>query len=218
MKEIAVFFLLFLSLLLLACGKSAEQAETEKTGGKLSESVKSLEEGAEGLAEAMKNMTESIVDSNVEAVDFRELKELLPEKLADMTRTSATGEKNSMMGMKMSVARADYTGDDGQSVHIELTDLGTLKGVAAMATYGWMMADIDRETDTGYEKTMTFEGHKGYEKYESETRRGEIHLIVADRFAVEVSGNGIDMDDLKNALKKIDLNELEKMKDSGVST
>jgi len=76
----------------------------------------------------------------------------------------------------------------------------------------WSKLDVDRETDDGYERTTTFDGHKAYEKYNDKRKRGEINLIVNSRFIVQVEGRGVEMDELKRAIKKIDLDDLAKLK------
>ena len=151
-----------------------------------------------------------------EAVDFRELKALLPEDLSGMKRSNAEGEKTSAMGFTISKAEARYEGDNNASVHITITDVGAMAGVAAMATYAWAAGTIDRETESSYEKSVTIDGYKGYEKYDRQSSSGEVQVLVAGRFVVEVDGNNLPMDGIKAALGKVDLGKLESMKNVGV--
>ncbi|MGH9196956.1 MAG: hypothetical protein ACRD1T_14600, partial [Acidimicrobiia bacterium] len=153
---------------------------------------------------------------SVEPVDFRELKALLPESLPGMKRTNATGEKTAAMGFKVSKAEGRYTNDQGGSIDITISDTGTLSGFTAMAAYGWALAEMDRETESGYEKTTKIGGYKGYEKYDNESKNGEVNVLVGQRFVVEVDGNGVGMDVLKGALSKIDLAKLDAKKTQGV--
>ncbi len=224
------FFYVILALLsftlISGCGKNSEQKKLEKASEKMEEAgekmaesmgkgMEGIGEGVEGVADALKQMGEALGgDSTIEPVDFRELKALLPEKLGDLNRTSATGEKTSAFGIKVSEAEAVYENDDGQFLNIKITDMATMKKMVMMAQFGWMMADFDRETDTGYEKTMTYKGIKGYEKYDTESKDGEIQLFVGERFVVEVNGSNVKIEDLKNALDKLDLKKLEGLKDT----
>jgi hypothetical protein len=108
------------------------------------------------MGEAMKKMGEALgaaTGKKVTPVDFRELKALLPEALPGMKRTRAEGERAAAMGINISKAEGEYQ-KEGSSVHINLMDMGTLSGMAAMATVGWAMAEIDKETETGYEKNL----------------------------------------------------------------
>ena len=132
-----------------------------------------------------------------------------------MTRTSAEGEKSGAMGFVFSDAEGRYEAEDGGRISIKITDLGA-GGVAAMAAFGWMIAEVDRETENGYEKTTTIKGNKGYEKYNRQGRDGEMNLLVAGRFMLEVNGSNTAMEAIKDALDKVDLGKLEQMRNVGV--
>jgi hypothetical protein len=187
----------------------------EEAGKKMEEAVK---QGGEGMGEAMKKMGEAFgaaAGKKVTPVDFRELKALLPETLPGMKRTRSEGEKTGVMGMSVSKAEGAYEQEDG-NIHITITDMGSISGLTAMAAYGWALAEIDRETETGYEKTGTHKGYKSHEKYDSRSKDGEATVLVADRFVVEVRGNNLPAEAIKGALGAIDLGKLEAMKTKGV--
>lgn len=119
------------------------------------------------------------------------------------------------MGLKMSMAEGRYEQDD-KRINVKITDIGSLAdGMGAMMTAAWLMTEVDRESDTEYEKTTKFEGYRGYEKYNSEYKNGTLTFIVADRFIVEVTGDNVAMDDIKEAAKSVDLDGLEERKDEG---
>ncbi len=218
----AVFCLL--TIIAVGCGKSIEQKSVEDAAKKMEDAGKKMEEamkqGGEGMGEAMKKMGEAFgaaTGKKVDPVDFRALKALLPESLPGMKRTKAEGEKAAAMGIHVSKAEGNYQAEGGGSdIEITISDMGTLTGLTAMAAYGWAMTEIDRESESGYEKTTTIGGHKAHEKFDKEGQRGEIDVLVANRFIVEVKGNGIPMDTVKGALSKIDLGKLDAMKGEGV--
>jgi hypothetical protein len=121
------------------------------------------------------------------------------------------------MGMNISKANADYgDAENNVSLDINITDLGNISGLSGLAAYGWYMVDIDKETETGYEKTFTYKGNKGFEKYDNEGKYGEVSILVAKRFVVEVNGNQVTMDQIKAAVDMIDIGKLESWKDFGV--
>ena len=132
-------------------------------------------------------------------VDFRELKALLPADLPSMKRTKASGEKSGAMGMNVALAEGSYENTDGGAIDIKLTDMGGMGGFMALAQAGWAATEIDKETDTGFERTTMYGDHKAMEKYDSSSRSGEIQIIANNRFMVEVNGNDIDFDALKTA-------------------
>ena len=116
------------------------------------------------------------------------------------------------MGVQVSSAEGLYGTGDGKSAKIEIADMGSVSGLAGMATMAWATAEIDSESDSGYEKTTRFKGYKAFEKYDARNRSGEISVLVAGRFVIGASGNDVDMDALKAALAAVDLSKLERMK------
>jgi hypothetical protein len=190
-------------LLIVGC-KSAEQKQAEAALRQLAAAGTAAAAGLTGAAKAK------------EPVEFRELKELLPENLPGMNRTSAEGEKAGAMGFVMSNAEARYEGENGGRISIKITDVGAVAGAAALTAFGWTLGEIDKETSSGYERTTTIKGNKGYERYDRDGKSGELSLMVAGRFIVEVNGNDVTVDALKDALDKVDLGKLEQMRNVGV--
>ena len=198
-----------------SCGKSGENQpdEKQKTESEDKTGIKSLDDFVDNMKEVQKNMEEG---KKHEVVDFRELKALLPESFGDLKRKNAQGEKNSSMGFTISHAEADYSNEGGsQNINIEITDLAGASGLAGMAAWGWAMVDIDKETETGYEKTTKYKGHKAYEKYDNEYQDGSIEVLVSGRYMVSVQGNNVPMDIVKQAINEIDIGKLEAMKEAG---
>jgi len=202
-------------LLVAACGKSDEQKAAEAAAKQMAEALTAA--GATGAAGAAALGSALAAGTASDAVDFRVLKELLPDEINGMPRTSSDGEKNSAMGFTMSRAEARYeTQGTNSSIKIQISDVGAMTGAAAMATYAWASVEVDRENQTGYEKTTTIKGYRGYEKFDRQTNYGELSLMVGGRFMVELEGNEVGMDALKAALDKLDLGKLAGMKDFGV--
>jgi hypothetical protein len=227
---------MFAVAVLAACGKASEQQAKEDAAKQLTDAGKQMEQaakdmeaaakkGGEGMAEAMAKMGMAVggavtgaaksVGSAVEPVDFRELKNLLPDGIGAMKRKSSEGEKGGGFGIVVSHAEARYEGDGG-SVHLKITDPGNLSGLAAMAAM-WMNLELDKETDTGYEKTGTANGRRFHEKYDRGSKSGEYTVVVGNRFLVEVDGHGVDMPTMKKAIDQVNLAKLEAMKDVGVA-
>jgi len=227
-------------VLLASCGKSQEEQARDQAVKQLNDAAKQMEQagkdmevaakkGGEGMAEAMAKMGAAVggavggavtgvaksAGAAVEPVDFRELKALLPDGIGAMKRKSAEGEKGGGFGIVVSHAEARYEGDGG-SLHLKITDPGTLTGLAAMAAM-WMNLELDKETDTGYEKTGSAAGRRFHEKYDRSSKHGEYTVVVANRFLVEVDGSGVDMAAMKKAVDQVNLAKLEGMKDVGIA-
>jgi hypothetical protein len=208
------------ALALAACGKE-EPPKPVDPATKVEQAARQLGDAArqgdmQQAGEAMKNMGAALTGSmKVEPVDFRTLKELLPESIAGLKRTAAEGSRTSVVGIASAKAEATYEDAKGGRIRLEITDVGTLSGVTAMA-FAWVNVEIDKEGTSGYERTTTVAGRKAYERYDTATRTGELDVIVAGRFIVGAKATGVDMKVFKEAVAKLDLEKLDALKSKGV--
>lgn len=183
--------------LMIGCGgsKADETEETKSTLGAFKEFADKAEELSKKEA--------------VEPVSFQELKELLPTTLAGIPRTSAEGQSTGAIGAKFSVANGEYSEGD-KSIRIDLMDLGGVGGFAAAGMAAWTLADSERETATGYEKTVKIDGHKAFEKYDNESKSGELKLLFEERYVLSIDAQNLSMDEIKSAYRQLDLSKLPK--------
>jgi len=145
------------------------------------------------------------------AVDFRELRALLPAEAAGLRRTAARGKKTGAFGAGVSEATGDYGEAGTPQLVMQITDLAAMGPLAAMADFGWISAEIDSEGDDGYERTTEYEGRRGVEKYRTIDRTGSAKVMVAGRFMVEIKGDNIDSAQLRAAAEAIDFDALERL-------
>lgn len=229
---------LVLAGLLAGAGCKSEQEKQREEAAKqmaaaekqMAESAKKLEEegkklgeqgaaaGAQAAAAGMQAAAAALqglaagmgagAPSKAPLVDFRELKALLPESLAGLKRKSASGEKSAAMGMGVSEAKAEYGGEGKGRLRVKLIDTGGMAGFAA-AAFAMAGVEIDKETEDGYEKTTKIDGRKAFEKYNNSSKNGEIKIFVGNRMLVEVDGDDLPMETLKEAVEKIDIGKLE---------
>jgi hypothetical protein len=151
---------------------------------------------------------------HVDPVDFHTLKDLLPSELPGLPRTDAQGNSQQALGVKGSSASADYQGQSGQRAVMKISDLSGVSGLLDLATT--MSQNASSESDAGYEKDATVAGRTMHEKYDNRAKHGEISAIVAKRFVVELTGDGMDMGALEQDIGAVDFARLESMKDAGV--
>lgn len=182
------------------------------TARRMGEAAEQMGEAAEQMGEGAQNGT------TVEPVDFRRLREMLPEEVVGLARTDLSGERQGFGGMTVSQAKGVYEGPgaDGNAARLELqvADLGGV-GMAAMFGAAWTMASVDRESDRDYERTVRVDGNPGYEKYDTVDHTGDFQVLVADRFLVQAQGTGLTDDQLREALRVVDFDRLEGMRDEG---
>ena len=204
-------------MVLISCGLGDKAEQLKGMADNLEEAAKSLEAGDTTAAQdAFGKLLGG--GEKVQPVNFRKLRDLLPENLAGLPRTNASGEKSGMMGMSTSKAEGQYQSEDGQQrINVTITDMGSIRGLGMLGV-NWLMVEIDQESDTGYERTTKYRDYPAYEKFQQNgnSSSGEMSAYVADRFMVNVSGRGVDMDAVKEALEDLDIRKLEAMKDEGV--
>jgi hypothetical protein len=196
--------------------------EEGSTGAALEKWAKSMEEAAEEVeksarqnegapsAAAVGALVGAAVggEPGATALPADELKSFLPETLAGLPRTSVSAERNAALGFEVAEARADYSDGAGRSMQLEINDTGGAKGILALAS--WAGVEEEREWQGGYERTYRADGRIVHERWDGNAGRGEYSVIVADRFAVEVSGQAPNMDELKAALEAgVDIADLE---------
>ena len=210
LRRLPIVLAALLTLPLAACGGDADvmDGEIEDTG----------EPGVFGRMGELKNAVEQIEEAAArppaEPVNFRQLRDLLPASLAGMAQTEVEGATEGAMGFSVSQVEARYAADGAGSFSVQIMDYGAVPS-AGMMGLGWTMADVDRETSDGYEKTITLGGHRGYRTYDTAARDGELSLFVADRFLVTVSGSDVGDDQIEAALRAVDLAALAAMRDEG---
>ena len=207
--RLSLALLAILLLPLAACGGDGGDfdGDVEETGepgvlGRLGE-----------MQSAVEKMQESAERAPAEPVNFRTLRELLPQEAVGLAQTNVEGSTDGAMGFSISQVEATY-GEGDAEIDLSILDYGAIPSMAMMGL-GWTMADIDRESGSTYERTVTFGGERGYRTYDSERRSGEFNLLVADRFVVQVEGSGVDDDDLEAALRAVDLSGLADLRDEG---
>ena len=208
--------LLALALPLTACGggDATDSDEVQETGGPSTPFGQAMQ-GMEAIQEMAEQAEENANRPPAQPVNHRVLLEVLPEEAAGMARTATEGESTNMGGAyAVSKREATYEneGEEGR-LTLTVTDLG---GIPMLGMFTpWAMVDIDKESGTSYERTITYQGHRGYRKYDTARRNGELSAIVGNRYLVEVSGRDVDDEQMETALQAVDTRRLDSMKDEG---
>ncbi|MBE2186931.1 MAG: hypothetical protein IAE99_09190 [Rhodothermales bacterium] len=145
-------------------------------------------------------------------VDFRVLRDMLPSSFAGYRRGEATGQRSAAMGMETAEASASYAAGDA-SATLTITDMGTMRSWGAVGM-AWMQgANVDRESDDGFERTLRvqdFPAHVTQSGRGSDVR-AEMTAIVGERFMVKATVNGGDARVAQAAVTAVDLARLAEM-------
>jgi hypothetical protein len=144
-------------------------------------------------------------------IDYNKLKEALPETLAGMKRTEATGERSGFGEMKFSTARATYAKNEDQPdaprIDMQIIDYGTNKQmVDAMAM--WTQMEVDQEGDQGYHRTLKIKEQPAMEQYVNEGKTGVLNLLVGGRFLVTVNTSNLPAEQFKKIGEELKVKEL----------
>ncbi|HEY3045702.1 MAG TPA: hypothetical protein VGJ39_16850 [Vicinamibacterales bacterium] len=200
-------------ILFIACGKSAEEKQAEE----IQKSADQLQKGAETAAKGLSDLAAGLSsaaggDSNLKPVDpvsFRDLIALLPAP-SGWEREKPTGER---MTSPVSFADASVRMMKGDAtVTVKITDSGFNQLLVAPFAI-FLSGNYERETSSGYEKSIKVGDAPGMEKWDSETKSGDLTVIVNKRFIVEIDGSGIDNPTvLHSMLDGVDLKKLADLK------
>lgn len=213
---------LYVMLLLVLCGlwqitcKQNTESNTKQNDATESDGITGNNQAPanvqEQIAQAQKNLeTLQGEHAKITPVNFRKLKELLPDRLLGLPRTKHTGESAGAMGMKFSTAEASYR--DGQKrLTVKIVDAGGL-GAATMSMAAWSMIEVDKESDEGYEKTSTWGNFKMYESCRTANEHCSVKLYEQTGIIAEIEGFQIPVADLKKVAEQINLNSVAGMRE-----
>ena len=196
-------------------------ARVEEWTKKLDSATREMEQAQQSgdprqQSEAMGKMMATALgsDGQIETLAPERLRAFLPETLSGYSRSSISAERTGAMGFQISTATASYQNGSGNTLDLEITDMGLARGVMAFA--GWFGVEQEKMTDTGFEKTYRRGKDFFHEQWDSGSGSGEYGTVAGERFIVKISGPAVDIEVHKEAMKGIDLAGLEALKNEGV--
>ena len=229
MRHVVIVGLVLAVAVAGGCGKSDEQIAAEKAAEETREAAEALAKAAEqagsaaatdgmaaaakaleGFAGALAGAAPTGPDGKpVQPVSFRDLQTALPE-VAGWERAQPTGERMTSP-VPFSQAEASYSMGDAQ-VQVKVVD--SVFSQLLIAPWSMFLATgYEKESSSGHEKSTAINGNPGFERWNRESRDGEVNLVVAKRFLVTVEGNNIDdMKVLQEFAAKVDASRLSALK------
>ncbi|HAY36420.1 MAG: hypothetical protein HOC28_04485 [Bacteroidetes Order II. Incertae sedis bacterium] len=170
------------------------EEEIEEIGREIEETVESslsrLGRTLERIGDRMQE------DSEVEVVDYRKFKDLLPDQMGGMMRVDMDGKNANALGMRFSKIEASYVSKQNEmEMEIAILDLGTMQGLATMG-FDWIDRKVDKEDVDGFERTTKFGGYPGFESAQYKDDRTETQgvAIIENRFVVAANISGTNLD------------------------
>ena len=142
--------------------------------------------------EDLKKLIEDMKNTEpAEAVDYNKMLGFLPTSVQGWeSRTEAEGESSTLGRFKFTHVRRNFAeaGGDGE-VLIDISDTAPVP----FLSMSWKMRDkIEHESSGGYTKVLDWQGVPTIEKYQNKTRRGELSLLIGERFMVRIEGRKIE--------------------------
>lgn len=201
------FLSITLALFVVGCSGEPDDsaAELAEAAEKARDKVEQVlpQDPPANIGEAIERVGDAITNGE-QSVAAADLKALLPEQLLGLQRVSHDAQRAGM-GITVSKAQAQY-GDADQQLSLLITDLGAASGLAAMSR-NMFQNEIDREDDSGFERTTEYQGHQSYQRMMrvNDQSLAEIMVFVNDRFTVQLDGQNIEWDEMMKALGQIDI-------------
>jgi hypothetical protein len=154
-----------------------------------------------------------------QSIDYRRLKEVLPESIAGIARGQVEGENISMAGMRYSLATAQYpaaSSDQGAdanapaapSAEFQIMDYASSPQLAAGMAAWVEMQDMSQESDEGITQTTKVGEYPAFLTYQNEPKHGELQIYVAKRFIVILRTDGLTLDQFKEAFRELPLDAI----------
>jgi len=130
----------------------------------------------------------------------------MPEEIAGHKRTAY----NIGNQLGISTFSLKFKGDDGQVIDVNISYRAG-KGAAIISMF--MMIEnieIDKENESGFERSQTFDGQRTLSKYKSSEKyeKATLQYLLNQRFGIEATGQKMNPDELWNFLKKLDIEQL----------
>jgi len=201
--------------------KDSPMGKLQDFGKKLEESNKKMEAAQKKgdqnatAAAAMESLGTLLGGGKrVDPVAIDQLKVFVPESLAGLAKTSSSAEKNGIAGLMVSKAEARYGDGAGKTVTLEISDTGGVSGLIGLAS--WAGMEGEKDDDSGPEKTQKVGGRLVHERSSKRGGSNEFGIVLGNRFIVSAKSSGVGVEELKAAVRSLDLAKLESMADAGV--
>lgn len=191
--------LLAICIVFAACkGRNDKITIKDENGNKATIDVSSINEAAKKMEE---NADEAEKLKKLTPLSIDQVKALIPNELLGMQRSNFSA--NSAMGV--SVGKGTYKGDGDKELNIEIIDCAGEVGSSWYTMRYFSLWNFQQEDDNGYQKTIDFNGGKAIEKYTKSNDRYELTYFGNDRFIVQIDGEKVGLDGIKQVASNLNL-------------
>ena len=159
----------------------------------------------------LSNIDRETLDTDTELISFRDLIEYLPDVPRGWTAQKPQGETNSFGDYGISqVSKTFKHEDNDKQIKVSIFD-GAFNAI--LSTPLQLTTELNRESTEGYNKAVTIDDIPGREIYNYSNKKGSLHLLVDNRFLVQIEGSNIEETDLQNWWRSLDRQSLSAIDD-----
>jgi hypothetical protein len=178
----------------------------QQAAGAPASAQQQMAQGMQQIAQGLQQMQAAQGD----VINHEQLKAFLPETLGAWTRRSSRSHQ-AAVPFKMSNAEAQYQ-SGGLTMDVKIMD-AALNQLFLAPMSMFLVAGYEEKTDDGYKKYSPVAGSPAYEEWEGRTRRGEVTVILNNRFVVQATGHNVDsIEPVRAVLQSLDLARLAALK------
>jgi len=138
------------------------------------------------------------------------MQQALPDRLMGMERTAIEARTDAALGMSLSRVTAEYSSQQSR-IEVGLQDIGAVPALA-MAMGAWAGSTVNRETREEVERVFQRDGVTFKEEYRKDGSQAELTGLLPNGVLVELSGDSVDIEGLRQAWRDIDVRRLAGLK------
>ncbi len=194
MKQVSIILSAML-IALASCKNKAKETVIISDDGK--EKVSINTDALKNAGEEMEKMKERL--SGLTPATLQEIKELLPETLAGVSRSNV----KAVSAMGTTTASADYRISDDSKISIGIYDCAGTAGAGIYSLQYMGMFNIETDDDDEYTKTIDFNGGKAFERCRKDRVDCTLTYFGGGRFLISLEGDNVGIDALKAAAGEI---------------
>jgi hypothetical protein len=206
-----------------ACGSAPDDTEDTETAAATGadstpapatvapEPTSRADEAAQELRSGLRILAQGLQDAvtDVDPVAYERLMEVLPEA-PGWTRSDHRGER-AALPVPYASAYALYE-RDGQRISAEITD--TALSQLLLSPFAMFLgAGFEERTADGFTRATTVAGAPAFEDWNAPDRRGEVVVVVGDRFLVKLTGTNVsDVETVTSLASRLRLTRLAELR------
>jgi hypothetical protein len=152
---------------------------------------------------------ESAAGQACRAIPHTQLEALLPTALPALVRQMPHGETDNQEAVSRTTV--DYEQPSGAgTISLELMD--SCRNPVLLSQLREYLKTGPPPTPGTVFRSVAIRGFAAYEEWTAESQHTEIHILVADRFMVKVTGGLVDVQAVRDAAQSINLSKLEMLR------